>query len=132
MICEHCYGKGERGSVEWDGVRVCPECQGSGIVSCCDTAGAQSVIAYALAEQGHDPYLKASGNNACTCAERMRGIQPGGFVEMPCPSCAARGRTFHDWVRNPVALGCPQVQYLKPEDYWAEVDSELKTDVVNP
>lgn len=40
MICEHCYGNGERGSVLWKGIRVCPECQGSGIVSCCDTAGA--------------------------------------------------------------------------------------------
>jgi len=36
MICEHCYGKGERGSVEWKGVKICPDCQGSGIVHCCE------------------------------------------------------------------------------------------------
>ena len=39
MICEHCYGKGMRGSVEWRGVKICPECQGSGIAYCCDKAG---------------------------------------------------------------------------------------------
>jgi hypothetical protein len=44
MICEHCYGKGERGSVCWIGTKICPECQGSGIVSCCDTAGASEPL----------------------------------------------------------------------------------------
>lgn len=43
MICEHCYGKGIRGSVEWNDARCCPECHGSGIVSCCDTAGATDI-----------------------------------------------------------------------------------------
>ena len=41
MLCPKCYGKGERGSVEWNGVALCLECQGSGIVSCCDTAGSE-------------------------------------------------------------------------------------------
>jgi len=36
MICEHCYGKGERGSVEWRGVKICPNCQHFGIVHCCE------------------------------------------------------------------------------------------------
>ena len=44
MVCPYCYGKGERGSIEWGAVKICPECQGSGILSCCDTAGANCVV----------------------------------------------------------------------------------------
>jgi len=53
MVCEYCYGKGERGSIEWRGVKICPECQGSGIVSCCDTAGATG----GKSECGAKPHL---------------------------------------------------------------------------
>ena len=39
MVCPRCYGPGSvyAGREGW---QPCPECHGSGIVSCCDTAGA--------------------------------------------------------------------------------------------
>lgn len=64
MICEHCYGKGVRGSVEWSDARRCPECQGPGIVSCCDTAGAYmqpeeywAAMQHAIVENWVDPKI---------------------------------------------------------------------------
>lgn len=40
MVCPRCHGPGSiyAGSNGW---QPCPECQGCGIVSCCDTAGAE-------------------------------------------------------------------------------------------
>ena len=56
MICEHCYGKGERGSVEWRGVKICPNCQGCGIVHCCEGARANPHFGSTL-----EDFLEAEG-----------------------------------------------------------------------
>jgi DnaJ-class molecular chaperone len=40
MVCPKCYGCGEDVHAPTSYFVPCPECQGSGIVSCCDTAGA--------------------------------------------------------------------------------------------
>lgn len=37
MICQRCHGKGYLRNV----MEPCPECLGSGVASCCDTAGAR-------------------------------------------------------------------------------------------
>jgi hypothetical protein len=64
----------------------CPECQGSGIVSCCDTAGAESKY--------WQPGLAGKGI--------LRKIEP----DDPLPGV---------WAGN----------YMKPEDYWADVEKAL-------
>jgi len=38
MICETCHGQGSVNQSQ------CEQCQGSGIVSCCDTAGENQII----------------------------------------------------------------------------------------
>jgi len=54
MNCPKCYGRGRvtskadfrqgRTKITLDEISQCPECQGSGIVSCCDTAGEGYVV----------------------------------------------------------------------------------------
>jgi RecJ-like exonuclease len=52
MVCPKCYGMGWACIAGKMHSKPCPECQGSGIVSCCDTAGAA-----AAAYQAHE-YMK--------------------------------------------------------------------------
>jgi hypothetical protein len=44
MICETCRGRGFTPLIDQDEPRVepCSECQGSGVTSCCDAAGASN------------------------------------------------------------------------------------------
>ena len=45
MICEICHGEGSLATLFGE-TRPCPECNGSGVASCCDTAGAHYVASY--------------------------------------------------------------------------------------
>ena len=51
MVCPYCAGAGEVIYIPGVGRAICPECQGSGIVSCCDTAGANEYVSAAEARR---------------------------------------------------------------------------------
>lgn len=51
MVCPDCYGTGAVGR----GGVICAECQGSGIISCCDTAGANGEERFEF-KMKHNPF----------------------------------------------------------------------------
>lgn len=68
MICEYCRGTG-RGRKRTHpplGFWPCPECQGSGIVSCCDTAGASMLadLTVDTAEPDWEPFSSGDERRA--------------------------------------------------------------------
>lgn len=76
MICERCFGRGcSRDMV------LCPECRGTGVVSCCDTAGASAV------EEKLDPEAAyrddTFGERECLrCEKAYRG--PSFYCSLAC------------------------------------------------
>lgn len=44
MICEECHGKGRYWNVLLEEHRPCPDCNGSGVASCCDAAGSAAPV----------------------------------------------------------------------------------------
>jgi RecJ-like exonuclease len=73
MICPDCHGKG-RIKLFRHGKMPCLECNGSGIVSCCDSAGARPAAAY------RDPQFP---ERACDkCGELYRG--PAVYCSLRC------------------------------------------------
>ena len=145
MVCPTCYGTGSQyfeslGDFPSFSTQ-CYGCQGSGIVSCCDTAGAahplrvECGIVSMICPKCWNPGLAADGTlRKMMPNDPLPGVWADRYPQSgPCPECQGSGivsccdtagaahpldelsRLGQEWDAAP---------FTRPEDYWHGIDDE--------